>query len=154
RTCRRRRGFPLARRRRRRPRRSRRRRRGARRSRRRRRGAHRSRRRRRITGAVRRFRIVGELVVGRRRELHVAEAAVAFLGLLEALADLLLVEPVALLQPEERPQRLALDDGVAGEVDLADLVARPFGHGHLKLDETRLAVLRVLENPELRLTDL
>ena len=127
---------------------------GARRSRSRRR---RRRRRRTVVAAravTRRLGVVREGVVRQAGELEVTRAAVDLARLLEALPDHLLVEPVALLDLEERAQPFGLDHGVAGEGDLADLVARTFGDRNLQLDVARLAVLGILEDLQLRLSDL
>ena len=85
------------------------------------------------SAASRVFGSLGNAYSGHAGELEVAAAAVDLARLLEALADHLLVEPVALLDLEQRPQPFGLDDGVAGEVDVADLVARPFGDRNLQL---------------------
>ena len=82
-----------------------------------------------------------KLEVGKAGELHVAAGAVDFARLDQAVADVLLVVPVADLDLEERRQRLALDDGVAVDREGADAMPLPFGDRNAQLDPLRLAVL-------------
>ena len=92
-------------------------------------------------------RIVAELVVGEAGEFPVPDAAVDLTRLLHAFADVLLVVVVARLQPEERLEELGLDDLVAFEFDVADLVAPPFGNRDVQLDAAGLLVLGIAQIP-------
>ena len=60
--------------------------------------------------------------------------------------------PASILNSGRRPS--VLTTLLPGEVDIADAVARPFGDRDLQFDEPGLAVLRVLEDLQLRLPDL
>ena len=92
------------------------------------------------------FGLVAELVVGIPGELEVPAGAVDFARLLEPLADRLLAVELARLDLEHRPQIVALDDGVAVEGEVADLVAVAFGDGNPEIDEAGLLVLRVADD--------
>ena len=100
------------------------------------------------------LRVVGEREIGIARELPVAAAAVELLGFLEPFANQLVVVIVARVQLEQRTQPFALRHAVAGERQLADLVALAFGHRNLQLDEPGLGVLGVLEDLQLGLADV
>ena len=101
-----------------------------------------------------RFRIVAELELRESGEFPVAGAAVDLARLLEALAQILFVVPRAFVQLEERLQELRFDDGVAGDFDVAHLVARALGDRHAQLDVPRLLVFRVAEKLLLRRADV
>jgi hypothetical protein len=91
--------------------------------------------------------------VGISRELVVAARAVDLACLLQSLPDLLLAVVLALLQPEQRQQRLGFHRGVAGQRNRADAVLLPFRHRHVEFDPSRLAVGRLAHRAQLRYAD-
>src|SRR5262249_40921880 len=102
----------------------------------------------------RRRRLIARLEIGVAGELEVPARAVHFARLLEALADLLLRVVLAGVHLEERLQILALDDGVAGDVEVADLIPRSFGDRNPHLDPAGLLVLGVAQDLQLGNADV
>ena len=72
--------------------------------------------------------LVAGLQIGKAGELPVADLAVHLAGRLEALADALLAVELPFVQLEQRAEAFALDDLVALEVEVADLVAPALLH--------------------------
>ncbi len=87
--------------------------------------------------------------VGETGELEISSPAVELARFLEPLADILFRVPLPALQPEERLKKLAVDDLVAVERDLANPVAIPFGDWNAQLHPARFFVRRVLEGLDL-----
>src|SRR5258706_3054752 len=87
--------------------------------------------------------IVADVGVGEAGELPVPDAAVHLARLLQAFPDELFVVVLAGLEAEHRLEEFGLDDGVAGEFDVANLVAPSFGDRHAQLDEAGLLVFRI-----------
>src|SRR5205085_10176581 len=104
-------------------------------------------------GRNRRKAIILRIEVRVAGELHVAAGAVRLLRLLQPVANELLAVPIAFLDLEHRPEVVALDDGVALEAEVADAVARPFGHGDAQLNPARLPVLFVADRFHFRIAD-
>ena len=104
-------------------------------------GAGAGRRARPSPAAVRHRRQVARRQIRIAGELHVAAAAVHFLGLLEALADLLLAVESPSSSLNSGRSASVVDDLVPLEVDLADVVALAFGDRNAQLHKARLLSL-------------
>jgi hypothetical protein len=91
---------------------------------------------------------------GKPRELPVADAAVDLARLLEPFANLLLGVVLAGGLLEERLQVVGLDDGVARNVEVTDLVPLSFVDRNPELDPPGLLVVGVVQHLELGHADV